>query len=127
MILAAGQATARKVSGGNVVISAGEGSNTYQYDGGRGGVVQIFGGAAQGGHEADHGGNVEFTGELLIEPPGAGSSDRGARSHPRSFLFAQAALHGRPAAALFWSVAAMVAPPPVARSTSPPPTQASPV
>jgi hypothetical protein len=45
-----------------VVISAGEGSSRYQYDGGDGGYVQIFGGAAQGGHEADDGGAVQVAG-----------------------------------------------------------------
>ena len=62
----AGQATARKASGGSVVIAGGEGSNTYQYDGGDGGFVQIFGGAAQGGYEQDDGGNVEIAGGSLF-------------------------------------------------------------
>lgn len=58
----AGEATAKKVTGGSVLIAGGEGSSTYQYDGGNGGAVQIFGGAAQGGYQTDDGGNVEIAG-----------------------------------------------------------------
>ncbi len=44
------------------MISGGEGSSTYQYDGGNGGAVQIFGGAAQGGYQTDDGGDIEIAG-----------------------------------------------------------------
>ncbi|MEM1063682.1 MAG: hypothetical protein AAGJ97_15260, partial [Planctomycetota bacterium] len=45
-----------------MTLQAGEGSSTYQFDGGDGGKVQIYGGAAQGGLEVDDGGNVEVAG-----------------------------------------------------------------
>lgn len=73
-MIIAGETTDAESTGGNVVIQAGEGSSAYQFDGGDGGkefvtaaensillsgVVQIYGGAAQGGLSADNGGNVE--------------------------------------------------------------------
>lgn len=45
------------------MLAAGEGSSTYQYDGGNGGYVQIFGGSAQGGYQTDDGGSVQVAGE----------------------------------------------------------------
>lgn len=62
ILISAGETTAAGFTGGNVVITAGEGSSTYTYDGGDGGVVQIFGGAGQGGMDEDDGGNVEVSG-----------------------------------------------------------------
>ena len=48
--------------GGYAVISGGEGSSTAFTNGGSGGKVQVFGGAAQGGNEYNDGGNIEMAG-----------------------------------------------------------------
>eukprot|EP00957_Ditylum_brightwellii_P189871 14454906-Ditylum_brightwellii.AAC.1 len=48
--------------GRSIVIGAGEGSSKYMYDGGNGGQVSIYGGAAQGPNwDDDHGGNVSIS------------------------------------------------------------------
>lgn len=62
LLMYAGSLSAPAGVGGSVVISAGEGSSTAYTNGGDGGKVQIFGGAAQGGNEYDDGGNVEIAG-----------------------------------------------------------------
>ena len=62
VLVFAGETSAGAAVGGNVVVSAGEGSNTAFTNGGNGGKVQIFGGASQGGNTYDDGGNIELAG-----------------------------------------------------------------
>ena len=62
VLISAGETTASTFTGGAVILTGGEGSSTYAYDGGNGGVVQIYGGAGQGGLDSDDGGNIEIAG-----------------------------------------------------------------
>ena len=56
----AGEATARGQTGGNIAIGAGEGSNAHRWEGGKGGSISLYGGAAKGMFDrASHGGDGE--------------------------------------------------------------------
>jgi hypothetical protein len=58
----AGETTAAGQSGGAFVIAAGEGSSEDFVNGGSGGALQMFGGAAQGSNPYNNGGDIEVTG-----------------------------------------------------------------
>lgn len=56
VLLYAGESSALGSTGGDLILTAGEGSSTATINGGNGGKVQVFGGAAQGGNPYDDGG-----------------------------------------------------------------------